>query len=126
MKDIGKGFGELVMIFFINSLSILVIGWPNYVLFDPASWGTNRIRFTRTDADWFLASMPFLFAAWLLYLCFSDLLKMPYAHQVYDICLAIFSIIVGIFISFWFYYDTNIVGYGSMTNIKKQVSYSLS
>ncbi|CAF0995494.1 unnamed protein product [Adineta steineri] len=120
MKDIGKGFGELVMIFFINSLSILVMGWPNYVLFDPTSWGTNRIRFTRTDGDWLIASMPFAFAACLLYLCFSDLLKMPYAHQVYNICLAIFAIIVGIFISFWFYYDTNIVGYGSMTNIKKQ------
>ncbi|CAF1084788.1 unnamed protein product [Adineta steineri] len=43
MKDIGKSFGELVTILFINSFSILCFGWPKDESFDPASAGTNRI-----------------------------------------------------------------------------------
>jgi hypothetical protein len=48
---------------------------------------------------------------------------MEYGDRIFYICLGIVDVIVGIFIACWFYYDTNIVDYGSMTNIEKQVSY---
>ena len=42
--------------------------------------------------------------------------------RIFFICLGIVAAIVGIFIAYWFYYDTYIIDYDSMTNIKKQVS----
>ncbi|CAF1324545.1 unnamed protein product [Adineta steineri] len=76
------------------AFSILGFGWPKYLLVDPASVGTKRIRFIKTNYDWFLAVIPFEFAAVLLYLSLSGLAPISYAGQIYHICLAILGIII--------------------------------